>query len=147
MSIVIATTRPIAKQLRGRCLSMSLSNRHKGGRIWLRATPPTVPPPTAPAPAQPGGRTPPCQKPQGPITTSLRGCEGKEGMRKRLHLETAELPNVSLRNWADDKDEGRLAGNIGALPTTVRSTFPSEFLRVVEWTLLAPCTPLPTAVP
>jgi hypothetical protein len=48
---------------------------------------------------------PPSQKPQGPITLSLRVCWGKEKMLKRLHLETAELPNGSLRNWTDDKGE------------------------------------------
>lgn len=35
----------------------------------------------------------------------LQGLWGKEGMLKRLRLETAELPNSSLRNWAEGKGE------------------------------------------
>lgn len=106
-SIVNITTRPIAKQIRGLCLSESLSNRHKRGRIWLRATSPspTFPPLTAPAQHSQVGEPSPCQKLQDPITTSLRAWgEGRRNL-KRLPLETEELPDASLRNWADDKGQ------------------------------------------
>lgn len=101
-STVNSTTRPKGKQIQGLCPSASLSNRHKRGRLCLSAASSTVPPPTAPAPAQPGGRTTLMAETSRSDYYQPRGLLGE---RKRLCLETAELPNGSLRNWTDDKGE------------------------------------------